>query len=181
MNAVTFDDAYNLVVTGAHNHRLHIFDKQNGSLKNEIEMALGEGPINSVRVCHYPGYEGVSFVACYSGAIVKVSREGKILGKFRAHENAVKALRLHPTKPIGVSCSADGILVSWDLEGNVLNHFLGHMAIIDDVDIDPTGQYMASTGRDFTVSTGSRTPNSCIRCCWVIARPRAFSFLTNTP
>jgi toxoflavin biosynthesis protein ToxC len=151
MNAVTLDDASELVVTGAHNHRIHIFQRVNGSLNNEIELALGEGPINSIRVCHYPGYEDISYVACYSGAIVKVSKDGQILGKFRVHENAVKALRLHPTKPIGVSCSADGILVSWDLDGNLLHHFLGHMAIIDDVDIDPTGQYIASTGRDFTV------------------------------
>src|SRR6185503_6575164 len=77
--------------------------------------------------------------------------EGKLLGKFRVHENAVKALRLHPTKPIGVSCSADGILVSWDLDGNQLNEFLGHTVIIDDVDISPSGRHIASSGRDFTL------------------------------
>ena len=151
MNAVTLDDKSNLVVCGAHNHALYIFDKKEGNLVNERSVRLGEGPVNSVRVAHQPRFEDVSFVACYSGAIVRVSRDAKLLGKFRVHENAVKALRLHPTQPKGVSCSADGSLVSWDLDGNQLNEFLGHTAIIDDVDIDPTGRMIASSGRDFTL------------------------------
>ena len=66
------------------------------------------------------------------------------------HEGAVKALRLHPTKPIGVSCSADGSLHSWDFDGNVIRRFVGHMAIVDDVDIEPSGQRIVSVSRDFT-------------------------------
>jgi WD40 repeat protein len=151
MNAVTLDDKSGLVVCGAHNHTLYILDKKDGVLANERSVRTGEGPVNSVRVAHQPGYEDVSFVACYSGAIVRVSRDAKLLGKFRVHENAVKALRLHPTQPKGVSCSADGILVSWHMDGTQLNEFLGHTAIIDDVDIDPTGRMIASSGRDFTL------------------------------
>ena len=174
MNAVTADERYGLVAAGAHNHKLHLFEATASGLENEIELPLGEGPINSIRICHQPGYEAVSFVACYSGAIVRVSRDGQILGKSALHGNAVKALRLHPYKPLGVSCSADGVLVSWDLEGRLLRRFLGHMAIIDDVDIDPTGRFIASTGRDFslkvyslddgqllhTVSLGRRSPKA---------------------
>ena len=152
MNAVTIDSAYNLVIGGAHDQKLHIFEISDDRLTNEHEVFLGEGPINCVRVAHHPGFEGVSFVACYSGAIVRVTKDGRIDGKFRLHENAVKALRLHPDKPLGVSCSADGILVSWDLDGNLLKRFPGHTAIIDDVDIDPTGKYVASAGRDFTLN-----------------------------
>jgi WD40 repeat protein len=155
MNAVTADVEYNLVASGAHNQKLHIFRKDNDRLTNEVAVHLGEGPINSIRVCHQPGFEGVLFVACYSGAIVKVTRTGQIVGKFRVHDNAVKALRLHPSRPLGVSCSADGILVSWDLEGRMLQRFIGHMAIIDDVDIDPSGEMIASTGRDFTLQVYS--------------------------
>jgi WD40 repeat protein len=73
-----------------------------------------------------------------------------------------------------VSCSADGILVSWDLDGTLLERFLGHMAIIDDVDLDPTGRLLASVGRDFvlkvyelesarlrhSVSLGRRSPKA---------------------
>lgn len=151
MNGVIYDEKSSLIVGGSHNQKLHIFNKENGAINSSSETFLGEGPINCVRVAHQTGYEGVTFVACYSGAIVKVDKSGTIVGKFFPHENAVKALRLHPSKTIGVSCSADGILVSWDFEGNILKEYLGHMAIIDDVDISPSGKLIASTGRDFTV------------------------------
>ena len=151
MNAVTLDERSNMVVCGAHDHTLTLFDRTNGSLTNERTVQLASGPINSVRVAHHRGFEGVSFVATYSGAIVRVARDGTLLGKFRVHENAVKALRLHPSESLGVSCSADGILVSWDLDGKLLQQFLGHTAIIDDVDIDPSGRQIASTGGDFTL------------------------------
>lgn len=178
MNAVTISEADNIVVAGAHNQTLHIFDRHEGNLENEIEVLLGEGPINSIRVSHHEGFKATAFVGCYSGAIVRVLRDGTITGKFRPHENAVKALRLHPKDPIGVSCSADGVLASWNLDGRVLNHFVGHLAIIDDVDIDPTGSLIASAGRDFalrvydiyenrlkhTVSLGRRSPKSL--CFW---------------
>ena len=129
---------------------------------------------NTIRVSTHPGLEGTAFVGCYSGAIVKVTLESEAAGSFRVHENAVKSLRLHPTLPLGVSCSADGILVSWDLEGTILERFLGHVAIIDDVDIDPGGTRVASVGRDFvlkvhelesgrllhTLSLGRRSPKA---------------------
>jgi WD40 repeat protein len=151
MNAVACASEPERVLCGAHNHRLYIFDRVGDELCHEREVCLEQGPINSIRVTDQPGLKGAAFVGCYSGAIVKVSPDGRILGSFRVHENAVKALRLHPTQPIGVSCSADGILVSWDFDGAVLQHFLGHMSIIDDVDIDPSGKLLASVGRDFVL------------------------------
>jgi WD40 repeat protein len=150
-NAVTMDDPYGLVICGSHDQKLHIFAKHDGSLGKEIEVTLGEGPINCVRVAHHPGYEGQTFVACYSGAIVRVDRDGKVLNTIRVHDGAVKALRLHPNKPIGVSCSADGALLAWDFEGKLLQRFPGHMAIVDDVDIDPEGNLITSVSRDFTM------------------------------
>ena len=151
MNAVTLDEQSGLVVCGAHNHTLYFFDRTGDRLINERTIRLEEGPINSIRVAHQSGFENVAFAGCYSGAIVCASSDGRIRRKFRVHENAVKALRLHPSKPMGTSCSADGVLATWDLEGNLLHELLGHTAIIDDVDIDPTGRYIASTGRDFTL------------------------------
>ena len=118
MNAVTTDPAYGKVITGAHNHGVFLYDKTNGTVDNETEVHLGEGPVNSIRISPHPGSEGEAFVACYSGAIVRVSATGEIKGKFSVHENAVKALRIHPHKPVGVSCSADGILASWNIDGN---------------------------------------------------------------
>ena len=174
MNAVACSRSPERVLCGAHDHRLHIFDRVGDELGNEQEVFLGQGPINSIRVSSHPGLEGVAFVGCYSGAIVKVTPDAEVAGSFRVHENAVKSLRLHPTRPLGVSCSADGILVSWDLDGALLERFLGHVAIIDDVDIDPGGTRVASVGRDFvlkvhelesgrilhTVSLGRRSPKA---------------------
>ncbi len=150
-NAVTMDDQYGVVICGAHDQKLHLFEKQGQALGNEIEVTLGEGPINCVRVAHHPGYEGEAFVACYSGAIVRVDRRGEVQNTIRVHDGAVKALRLHPSKTLGVSCSADGALLSWDFAGNLLQRYPGHMAIVDDVDIDPSGKLITSVSRDFTM------------------------------
>jgi WD40 repeat protein len=150
-NAVAVDDEYGLAVSGTHDHKLHIFALGQGTLSDEVEVTVGEGPINAVRVSHQPGYEAQLFAACYSGAIARVGRDGTPLGTIRVHEGAVKSLRLHPSEPSGVSCSADGALVSWDYQGRLLQRFPGHMAIVDDVDIDPSGTLITSVSRDFTM------------------------------
>ena len=49
-----------------------------------------------------------------------------------------------------MSCSADGALLAWDFEGRLLARFPGHMAIVDDVDIAPSGKLIVSVSRDFT-------------------------------
>jgi len=151
MNAVTLDRESGLVVAGAHNHKLHVFTLGADGLSDEVEVALGEGPINTVRVAHHPDYRDETFVGCYSSAIVRVARDGAVRGKVQVHEGAVKSLRLHPEKPIGVSCGADGLLLSWSFEGELLERYLGHTAIINDVDLDPTGTLVASVSRDFTL------------------------------
>jgi len=149
-NAVTLDDEYRLIASGTHDQKVHLFERRGEALAGEIEVHLGQGPINCVRVSHRPGFEGQVFVACYSGAIVRLGRGGTILGTIQVHEGAVKALRLHPHRDIGVSCSADGALLAWDYRGNLLRKFPGHMAIVDDVDISPSGRLIASVSRDFT-------------------------------
>jgi WD40 repeat protein len=177
-NAVTLDGEFARVATGAHDHTLHLFRRRGDRLACEIEVRVGNGPINCVRLAHHPGYEGEAFAACYGGDIVRVSPEGEVCGAIRVHEGAVKALRLHPEQPLGVSCSADGALLSWDFDGRLRERFLGHMAIVDDVDIDPTGRFLASVGRDFTlkvyaladgkmlasISLGRRSPKGV--CFW---------------
>ena len=151
MNAVTLDDPHGRVISGAHDHRLRMWRRADGALHDEISVALGEGPINSVRVARLGGAEGEAFVACYSGAIVRVDMQGAIRQKFAAHDGAVKAVRLHPRQPLGVSGAADGTLVSWRFDGAVQQRFPGHMSIVDDLDIDPAGRRVASVGRDFTL------------------------------
>jgi WD40 repeat protein len=153
MNAVTMDAAGARVVAGAHDQKLHLLDVDRGSgaVTNALEVRLGEGPINSVRIAHHPGHEGEAFVACYSSAIVRVAPDGGVRGKFHLHEGAVKALRLHPERPVGVSCGADGLLLSWSFAGEAEQRFLGHTAIINDVDLAPSGERLASVSRDFTL------------------------------
>jgi WD40 repeat protein len=150
-NAITIDAEYAMAASGAHNQVLHLFDFDGQTLGGEIEVYVEEGPINCVRISHHTGHERECFVACYSGAVVRVSRQGEIIRRFTANDGAVKALRLHPSNKIGVSCSADNSLHSWDFDGNRLHSFLGHMAIVDDVDIDPSGTMIASVSRDFTM------------------------------
>ncbi|MBX3713619.1 MAG: WD40 repeat domain-containing protein [Lysobacter sp.] len=150
MNAVTSRDGGHRVVCGAHDQHLHVFERDGDGVPVAATWHhLGEGPINCVRGTTTAHGEDTLFVACYSGAIVRTDREGTPLARFAHHDNAVKALRLHPTRRIGVSCSADGVLTSWDFDGHLLHRFAGHTAIIDDLDLDPSGDFLATTGRDF--------------------------------
>jgi WD40 repeat protein len=149
-NAVAIDEERGLVVTGAHDHTIHLFELRGNALDPRTSVRLGEGPVNSVRVSQQAASKGHLFCACYSGAIARVGREGEILGTIRVHEGAAKSLCLHPAEPVGVSCSADGALLAWDFDGRLLRRYPGHMAIVDDVDIDPQGRFVASVSRDFT-------------------------------
>ncbi|MCZ6698665.1 MAG: hypothetical protein O7D94_07030, partial [Planctomycetota bacterium] len=103
---------------------------------------------------------------------------GTIRGTIRVHEGAVKALRLHPERKIGMSCSADGSLLKWDFDGQLLGRFSGHMAIVDDVDIDPTGRWVASVSRDFTLKI-YRLEDGMLLQSFAIGRrsPKAVCFL----
>lgn len=177
-NAVTLDGPGARVVTGAHDHTIHLFNRRDDRLEDEIEVRLGRGPINCVRIAHHAGYEGEVFAACYGVDVVRVGPEGDVRGVIQVHDGAVKALRLHPELPLGVSCSADGALLSWGFDGTLRERFLGHTAIVDDVDIDPSGRFIASVGRDFTlkvysledgrmrhsISLGRRSPKGV--CFW---------------
>lgn len=149
-NAVAIDEECGLVVVGAHDHTIHLFELRGGAVDRGTTVRLGEGPVNAIRVSQQAASKGQLFCACYSGAIVRVGRDSEILGTIKVHEGAVKSLCLHPTEPVGVSCSADGALLAWDFEGRLLRRYPGHMAIVDDVDIDPEGRCIASVSRDFT-------------------------------
>jgi WD40 repeat protein len=151
MNAVALDTERHMVVAGAHDHRLHCYRLQDGGLVDERELFLGDGPINSIAISAYPDLPGEAFVGCYNGTICRVSREGTLRARMRIHDGAVKAVRLHPVRPLGASCSADGALLTWTLTGEIVHRLLGHTAIVNDVDLDPTGRLLASVSRDFTL------------------------------
>ena len=179
MNAVTLDPWSDRIIAGAHDHRLHVFSRAEQKLTPLETVALGQGPINSIRVSNHKDHEGAIFAACYSGAIVRVApAEYDDVQAYPLHDGAVKALRLHPREAFGVSCSADGGLMTWTLDGRPIHDFPGHTAIVDDVDFSPDGTRIASTSRDFTVNVydvkdarlthsfeiGRRSPKSL--CFW---------------
>jgi WD40 repeat protein len=155
MNAVTYSRAEDRVICGAHDHRLYTFRRTESGLEYEGSVHLARGPINAIRVAHHSGYEGMRFVACYLGSIVRVGRDGSVLGEFEINESPVKSLRLHPRYALGISVSADGHVASWDLDGRIRERFVGHMDIVNDVDFDPGGERFASVSRDFTLKVFS--------------------------
>lgn len=163
MNAVALDERHHRVLAGAHDHRLHWYRLQHGQLVDEHELFLGEGPINSIAISGHPDAQadghagsqadgpGDAFVGCYSGAICRVTSDGTVRARLRIHDGAVKAVRLHPERPLGASCSADGALLTWTLSGEIIHRLSGHTAIVNDVDLDPAGRRLASVSRDFTL------------------------------
>ncbi|WP_100374778.1 WD40 repeat domain-containing protein [Bacillus sp. FJAT-45037] len=158
MNAVELFEGR--VYAGAHNQKLHIFELEkaccsSGSSNKEKckegqEILLNEGPINTIKGIKIDTHTHM-IIGCYSGAIVVTDRDGLKLKTINIHSGAVKSLAVNKNKNIGVSCSAAGELFSWDLNGVIIEKYLGHTAIINDVDIDPTGQLIASVSRDFTL------------------------------
>lgn len=177
-NAVTFDDEDGRVLCGTHGQALHIFERTEHGLVGAASLRLDEGPINCVRISRRPGNEGEAFVACYSGAIVRVDRKGGVRGILRIHEGAVKALRLHSTRPIGVSCSADGAVLAWSLSGEVLARFPGHIEIVNDVGLDPSGSRIASISRDFSLKLYELESGRLLRSIFLGRRsPKCLCFL----
>jgi WD40 repeat protein len=150
MNAVAWQPGTGRVLAGTHDQRLQAFRVASSLLVPEGETVVGEGPINCIRIAR-AARGGDAFVACYSGAVVRVSRDGVVRDRLRLHDGAVKALRLHPSEALAVSCSADGAVKAWTPDGTVVRGFRAHVAIADDVDLDPTGRLLASVSRDFTL------------------------------
>ena len=149
MNAIAWSPVTRYTIAGAHNQCLYFFPERCAC--SDKEVRLNEGPLNCLRVATIPQYQGDVFAACYSGTIVNLSATGNIKQRLAIHPNAVKALALHPEKPIGVSCCAEGTLRAWRFNGEIIRDFKAHTAIIDDVDISPSGELIASAGRDFVL------------------------------
>lgn len=151
MNGVALSERAGLVAAGAHDQHLHLYDVVDGQLVNPRHVYLGEGPINFISIGMTDGTADDSFVGCYSGCIVRVNRAAEVIDKWRIHEGAIKSVKLHPHEDLGVSCSADGEIRSWRFDGRLENDYRGHVAITNDVDLDASGERLASVSRDFTL------------------------------
>jgi WD40 repeat protein len=177
MNAVNYSNYSNQIIAGAHDQSLYLFDGNPNCTQKDKKLALQEGPINCVQVSNVEGYQGDIFAACYSGTIAHVDKSGELNSKLELHPNAVKALALHPTEPIGVSCCAEGTLRSWNYHGDIIREFKAHTAIIDDVDIDPSGRFIVSAGRDFVLKIHElETGNLCENIPLGNRSPKALCF-----
>lgn len=155
MNAVALSSDGRLAAAGTHDGRVLIYElgHQHPELRGVAQ--LGCGPINTIDFRRRPGAGWELYVGCYSGAIVALDEAAVVRGRIELHEGAVKALRIHHADErgdaCGVSCGADGMLLSWTLDGELLQRFLGHSAIINDVDIDVRTRRVASVSRDFSL------------------------------
>ncbi len=151
MNGIAIHPSGSTVVGGAHDHAIHVWERRDGELRCRAHTALGHGPINTIQIRTGHG-EPEAFVGCYSGHVVRVGLDGTVHGALRCHDGAVKSLRLHPHLPLGLSCAADGTLHAWNFDGRIRQRYLGHRAIINDLDIEPTTARVASVGRDFALN-----------------------------
>ncbi|GAB4183974.1 MAG: WD40 repeat domain-containing protein [Wenzhouxiangellaceae bacterium] len=168
------------IVTGTHGQSLQRYQHTPSGLQQTLSVNLEQGPINCVRIAGHADYAGEYFVACYTGAILRMGRDGQVLDTLRVHDNAVKALVLHPHLPIGVSCSAEGVLASWRFDGELIQTYPGHLAIIDDVDLSPDGSLIASAGRDFTLKIHDRESGALVHNIGLGRRsPKALRFVDN--
>jgi WD40 repeat protein len=164
MNAVCVsrspsNNSQEAILCGAHDHSLHFLSAEGNSVESQASLALGEGPINCIRTLpHRPenGQGLTAFAACYSGAIVRVGwhagQSPWIEARLSIHDGAVKSVRIRPGEDIAASGAADGSLNTWSLDGEIRYRLAGHTAIVDDVDFDPSGEFLASVSRDFTVN-----------------------------
>lgn len=153
MNAVQLSPDGRFAAAGTHDGRVLIYALADGEAKLHAVAELGCGPINTLdyRRIGAGGDRWELFAGCYSGAIVALDRSGAVLRRIELHEGAVKSLRIHLDGDQGISCGADGLLLSWSVDGAPLQRFIGHTAIINDVDLDHHGRRVASVSRDFSL------------------------------
>jgi WD40 repeat protein len=151
MNAVALDEDAGLLAAGSHDQRVHLFRRSGPGFVPVAERHLGEGPLNALVFRRLPDGGRQIFAGCYSGRVVQLDAALEPLRRLHVNAGAVKAVRLHPQRELGVSCCADGVFVAWTFEGEIVQRYLGHTAIINDMDLDSGARRLASVSRDFTL------------------------------
>ena len=66
-----------------------------------------------------------------------------------AYDAAAQGYFFHEKVAATDTVAAQNEAVSYAAYRILLHRFAGHTAIIDDLDLDPSGEFLASTGRDF--------------------------------
>ncbi|KAL9558810.1 hypothetical protein MBANPS3_000710 [Mucor bainieri] len=80
---------------------------------------------------------------------IRLWRQGKLVHVYQGHTEAVRGLALVPNVGF-VSCSNDGTLRVWTLEGECIQQLDGHTSFVYSVDVLSTGEFV-SAGEDRTV------------------------------
>jgi len=80
----------------------------------------------------------------------------------KGHTGQVTRVRLHPTKPLVVSCSTDNTLRVWSREGKQLHCSTPHTAEVTDCTLHATGEYCVTASRDKSWALSDLNRGECV-------------------
>lgn len=153
MNAVTIDSVTKVIICGTHDQKVMILEETATKHFEEKIIPINSGPINTIKTSSNFDGRPLSFVGSYNGYITVIDNVMSTVEKhWGIHEGAVKAIAIHPTKPIGISCSAASELFVWNEGGEIVQKLYGHTEIINDISISPSGNLLATASRDFCIN-----------------------------
>jgi len=73
---------------------------------------------------------------------------GKVKATLKGHTQGITRVRLHPTKPVAISCSLDGTARTWDTSGKPQHTIAAHTAEVTDCSLHATGDYFVTVSAD---------------------------------
>ncbi|KAJ3183566.1 hypothetical protein HDU85_001995 [Gaertneriomyces sp. JEL0708] len=94
------------------------------------------------------GLEDGTYLTASADKTIKMWNGDKCVRTFTGHTDAVRGLALLPGQRF-VSCSNDGLLRIWSLDGKCLHELAGHTSFVYSVSALPTGE-IVSSGEDRT-------------------------------
>lgn len=120
-------------------------------------VATLEGQENSVCVLGLPngnivtGSAGIRGQTRIEHSKVRIwNKQNRVIATMTQHDAPVKCLRVHPNKEAFFSCSNDGSIIKYKLDGTVLTRYQnpigyeGHPGFISNIDVNEVGQVMSA-------------------------------------
>ena len=87
--------------------------------------------------------------------------KGAVGAKLAGHSKRVNAIRLHPSKPLALTCSQDKSARIWNTDGTQL-HVLSHSGDVTGVTLHATGDYCVTSCSDKSWSLFDIDRGSCV-------------------
>jgi WD40 repeat protein len=88
---------------------------------------------------------------------------GKILHILEGHENLIRAVVWHPTRPVVASASSDQSARLWDVnDGRLLHQLEGHDNRVTSVRFHPQGKLVATGSEDETMRLWDVDSGDCV-------------------